>query len=236
MGGLRLNAIAIDEVRDMFGADEGLSTKLRKWAEATFSVPVHHHRRSGWRSPFHPLHKPNVEGPMLPVGWPTPNDVEDLVRGRFIEPDRLGRCWRLVNEWLTHLSWGWTEIPMSVARLDELDFDLAAVGLSSTCAIKRLMVGEPQIPLRPAPGMRIGYARTGQVLTTRLGLTDVVDKIPAERRGEGDAILEFLNSYPGWMDLAGDLGRPAPDLLVVWQPDTVGGIQPTSLTSGQTVS
>ena len=44
MGGLRLNAIAIDEVRDMFGADEGLSTKLRKWTEATFSVPVHHHR------------------------------------------------------------------------------------------------------------------------------------------------------------------------------------------------
>lgn len=72
MSGLRLNAIAIDEVRDMFGADEGLSAKLRKWTEATFSVPVHHHRRSGRRSPFHPLHKPNVEGPMLPVDGQLP--------------------------------------------------------------------------------------------------------------------------------------------------------------------
>ena len=116
MGGLRFNAIAIDEVRDIFGADEGLAMKLRRWAEARFSVPVHHHRRPRWRSPFHPLYKPNVECSMLPTGWPTPHDVEDLVCGRYIESDRSARCWRLVNEWLTHLSWGWTEIPMSVAR------------------------------------------------------------------------------------------------------------------------
>ncbi|MDO4412917.1 hypothetical protein [Cutibacterium sp.] len=233
MGGLRLNAIAIDEVRDIFGADERLATKLRTWAEAAFSVPVHHHRRSSWRSPFHPLYKPNVEAPVLPLGWPTPNDVEDLVRGRYIEPDRLGRCWRLVNEWLTHLSYGWIEISMSVARLDELDFDLAAVGLPSTCSIKRLMVGDPQIPLRPAPGMKIGYARIGQVLATRRALTDIV---PDERRAEADSVLDFLNSYPGWMNLADDLGRPVPDLFAVWQPDTIGTVPSTRLTSDQTAS
>ena len=97
MGGLRFNAIAIDEVRDIFGADEGLAMKLRRWAEARFSVPVHHHRRPRWRSPFHPLYKPNVECSMLPTGWPTPHDVEDLVCGRYIESDRSARCWRLVK-------------------------------------------------------------------------------------------------------------------------------------------
>ncbi|GAE73107.1 hypothetical protein JCM18916_2592 [Cutibacterium acnes JCM 18916] len=40
-------------------------------------MPVHHHRRPRWRSPFHPLYKPNVECSMLPTGWPTPHDVED---------------------------------------------------------------------------------------------------------------------------------------------------------------
>lgn len=90
MGGLRFNAIAIDEVRDIFGADEGLAMKLRRWAEARFSVPVHHHRRPRWRSPFHPLYKPNVECSMLPTGWPTPHDVEDLVCGRYIEHSKLG--------------------------------------------------------------------------------------------------------------------------------------------------
>ncbi len=31
--GWRFNAIAIDEVRDILGADEGLAMKLRRWAE-----------------------------------------------------------------------------------------------------------------------------------------------------------------------------------------------------------
>ena len=236
MGGLRLNAIAIDEVRDIFEADEGLAKKLRKWTEARFSVPLHHHRRSRWRSPFHPLYKPNVEGPMLPTGWPTPNDVEDLVRGRYIESDRLARCWRLVNEWLTHLSWGWTEIPMTVARSEELDCDLAAAGLPSTYSLKRLMGEDPQLPLRPAPGMKIGYAGTGQTLATWVELSKIIGTVPTARRGEADAVLKFLNSYPGWSHLAVDLGRPTPDLLVVWQPDTVKDIHLTSLRAGQTAS
>ncbi|EFS41001.1 hypothetical protein HMPREF9565_01292 [Cutibacterium acnes HL053PA2] len=236
MGGLRFNAIAIDEVRDIFGADEGLAMKLRRWAEARFSVPVHHHRRPRWRSPFHPLYKPNVECSMLPTGWPTPHDVEDLVCGRYIESDRSARCWRLVNEWLTHLSWGWTEVPMSVARFEELDRDLAAAGLPSTYSLKRLMDEDPQIPLRPAPGMKIGYAGTRQILATWVELSEVIGTVPIARRGEVNAVLKFLSSYPGWNHLAVDLGRPAPGLLVVWQPDTVEDAHPTGLRAGRTAS
>ncbi|MSS45142.1 hypothetical protein FYJ43_03560 [Cutibacterium sp. WCA-380-WT-3A] len=236
MGGLRLNAIAIDEVRDIFEADEGLAMKLRRWTEARFNVPVHHHRRARWHSPFHPLYRPNVEGPMLPTGWPTPNDVEDLVRGRSIETERLTRCWRLVNHWLTHMSWGWTEIPMTVARFEELDRDLASAGLPSAYSLQRLMARDPQIPLRPAPGMQIGYAGTGQILATRVELSKVIGAIPSTRRGEASAVLTFLNSYPGWNQLAVDLGRPAPNLFVAWQPDTLECTHSAGLRAGQTAS
>lgn len=171
--------------------------KLRRWAEARFSVPVHHHRRPRWRSPFHPLYKPNVECSMLPTGWPTPHDVEDLVCGRYIESDRSARCWRLVNEWLTHLSWGWTEIPMSVARFEELDRDLAAAGLPSTYSLKQLMDEDPQIPLRPAPGMKIGYAGTRQILATWVELSEVIGTVPIARRGEVNAVLKFLSLISG---------------------------------------
>lgn len=165
-----------------------------------------------------------------------PHDVEDLVCGRYIESDRSARCWRLVNEWLTHLSWGWTEIPMSVARFEELDRDLAAAGLPSTYSLKRLMDEDPQIPLRPAPGMKIGYAGTRQILATWVELSEVIGTVPIARRGEVNAVLKFLSSYPGWNHLAVDLGRPAPGLLVVWQPDTVEDAHPTGLRAGRTAS
>lgn len=131
---------------------------------------------------------------------------------------------------------GWTEIPMSVARFEELDRDLAAAGLPSTYSLKRLMDEDPQIPLRPAPGMKIGYAGTRQILATWVELSEVIGTVPIARRSEVNAVLKFLSSYPGWNHLAVDLGRPAPGLLVVWQPDTVEDAHPTGLRAGRTAS
>ena len=125
---------------------------------------------------------------------------------------------------------------MTVARSEELDCDLAAAGLPSTYSLKQLMGEDPQLPLRPAPGMKIGYAGTGQTLTTWVELSKIIGTVPTARRGEADAVLKFLNSYPGWSHLAVDLGRPTPDLLVVWQPDTVKDIHLTGLRAGQTAS
>ena len=125
---------------------------------------------------------------------------------------------------------------MSMARSEALDCDLAAAGLPSAYSLKRLMSGDPQIPLRPAPGMKIGYVDTAQILATWVELSKVIGTVPSARRGEAEAVLKFLDSYPGWKHLAVDLGRPAPDLLVVWQPDTVEGAHPTGLRADQTAS
>lgn len=123
-----------------------------------------------------------------------------------------------------------------MARFEELDRDLAAAGLPSTYSLKRLMDEDPQIPLRPAPGMKIGYAGTRQILATWVELSEVIGTVPIARRGEVNAVLKFLSSYPGWNHLAVDLGRPAPGLLVVWQPDTVEDAHPTGLRAGRTAS
>ncbi len=173
-------------------------------------------RRKGLWSKLRPVTRTDDETPILPVNWPTPNDVEDLIAGRYVSPDRLTRCWRVFDLWLHEMSWGTHTMALDPGGADDFEFDLARAGLPSELSLRRLFGGDPQIPLRPAPGMRTGYSRAAHVTATRTALELVAGRVAqAHREAVGD-LVGFLTQFQEWSAAAPEEGRPAPDLFVVW--------------------
>ncbi|MDN5995729.1 hypothetical protein [Acidipropionibacterium jensenii] len=215
MGELRLHAISINEVRDIFGADEAQARTLRGWAQEHFSVPETPRRRGLW-SKLRPVTRIDNEAPILPVNWPTPQDVDDLIAGRFVSPDRLVRCWRVLDLWLHNLSWGTHSMSMDLGRVDDFEFDLARAGLPSELSLRRLFGSDPQIPLRPAPGMHTGYSRAAHVTATRDALSAIAERVSEPNRETVAGLVGFLVQFSAWSAAAPGAGRAAPDLFVVW--------------------
>lgn len=214
MGEFRLHAISIDEVRDIFGADDALADRLRECARAKFSVPAP--RRRGLWSRLVPLTRTDPDAPVLPPGFPTPGDVEDLLAGRYAPPERLSRCWRVLDLCLCELSWGTTSLSLGPDEIDDLEFVLARAGLPSELSLRRLLSGDPQIPLRPAPDMRTGYARSAHVAATHEALSAVAARVDEQHTAMVEQLVDFLAQFCEWSAEAPGAGRPAPDLLVVW--------------------
>lgn len=215
MGEFRLHAISIDEVRDIFGADEALAHRLRECARARFSVPAPRSRGRLF-SRLRPVTTVDPDAPVLPPGHPTPGDVSDLLAGRYVPPERLSRCWRVLDLWLHELSWGTSSLALGPDEIDDLEFDLARAGLPSELSLRHLFAGDPQIPLRPAPDMRTGYARSAHVTATLAGLRAVSGRVDERHQPIVDQLVDFLDHFCSWSEEAPAAGRPAPDLLVVW--------------------
>ena len=214
MGEFRLHAISIDEVRDIFGAEDDLAERLRGCARAGFSVPSP--RRRGLWSRLVPLTRTDPDAPVLPPGFPTPGDVEDLLAGRYVPPEHLSRCWRVLDLWLAELAWGTTSLSLGPDEIDDLEFDLARAGLPAELSLRRLLAGDPQIPLRPAPDMRTGYSRSCHVAATHEALSTVAGRVDERHTGLVEQLVDFLARFCEWSEEAPEAGRPAPDLLVVW--------------------
>lgn len=156
------------------------------------------------------------QAPVLPAGFPTPGDVDDLLSGHYVPPERLSRCWRVLDLWLHELSWGTLSLALGSTEIDDLEFDLARAGLPSELSLRRLFAGDPQIPLRPTPDMRTGYARSAHVSATLAGLSAVSGRVDERHQAIVDRLVEFLEQFCSWSEQAPEAGRPAPDLLVVW--------------------
>ncbi len=209
-------AIGITELRDIFGASPDLAARLRQIAADHLPTPTGEHRRRGTLlGRIGPALKQPIDKPEAPKR-PTLADVDALLAGRTVGPERLGYAWHIALVWLAELSWGRLDLDLDEAQLTTVEFDLARAGLPSTFALERLLQGNPQIPLRPLPGQRFGYAKNSHVEATRQGLSTVIGDVAEESLTTTGTALEFLNNFPEWTRQAAQTGRPAPDLVVVW--------------------
>ncbi|GAA2181012.1 hypothetical protein GCM10009785_14170 [Brooklawnia cerclae] len=216
MGQLTLFAIGITEVRDMFGASPDLADRLRVVAEDRFRVPTTaRHGRGSLLNRVGPVLKRPVDPPRAPAR-PTGQDVEILLAGHSVPPDRLGFAWQIAMAWLDDLSWGRTDLDADARTMSSIEFDLATAGLPSRLSIERLMQGSPQLPLPTMTGQVFGYAKHEQAEATRQALTAVIGDVGQASAPFAGAVLEFLNHYPEWTIRAGDARRPDPDLVVSW--------------------
>ena len=218
MGELRLHAIGIDEIRDMFGADADRASTLRTLAAERFRVPEAENAPRGLISRGGPLFRRDPRAPHLPSSYPTPNDIENLLAGRFVAPERIAHAWQVMDAWLDGLAWGRTQVEITQAGFDDLEFALARAGLPSRYSLGKLMEHDPALPLRPGPGMRVGYSRHSHVEATRDALARITAEVEKpEHRALASGLVQFLETYPQWTQLARKLDRPEPDLFVTWR-------------------
>ncbi len=164
---MELYALGIAQVRDIFGADARLADELREVASTTFPAPT---RRPG---AFRPLMRRDRSFAVDP-DRPQQADVEALLSGEFIAPERAPACWHLVEAFVSHLSRAHLTVLRDAALLDRVEFDLARGGLSSRFALRRLAELPLQIPLRPLPGQLVGYAKRLHARETAVALDDVL--------------------------------------------------------------
>lgn len=160
-------AISIDDVRDIFGADPQVAEALRGLA-ATPPRPSPTQEK-GWLRPLLRRDR-RLE---VDVTAPSAEDVDALLAGAHIPPDRVAPSWRILTDWVEKLAVRSSRVPWDQAGFDALEWNLARSGLNSDFSLRRLADRDLGIPLRPLPGQVAGYAKHGHAFETLRQLRSV---------------------------------------------------------------
>lgn len=164
MNRLVLFAIPIDDVRDIFGADDALAERLRAVAGARFAPE--RPRRRGWFAPLLARDRATEVDPRLP----NRQDADALLAGGFIAPERMEQCRQLLSLWVEELCSAHRWVPWDAASFERIEWDLARAGLNSDHSLRRLAERKIGSPLRPYEGQVVGYAKHVQAVQTLDGL------------------------------------------------------------------
>jgi hypothetical protein len=197
--GVRLWAVSIADVRSLFHAAGDLADRLR--ADVPFQVLTP--AKQSW---FKPLLKRDPGAPLLAADSPLPSDVDKLLHGHFVPPDRLAPSWQIVGHWLDRL-----------AAAERLDFDLARAGVASHFGLRTLWARDAALPLRPLAGSEVGYQR----YAVALELGEAWHASLPSLEGSADLVehvSDWLRQLPTWAGDAEGAGRPAPDVFAVTLP------------------
>lgn len=210
---LALFVTSIDSVRDIFGAAPDLAARLRAVAVERFTAPPPPQRTLlGRLGPLFRRH-PETE---VRLGQPIPRDVEALLSGAFVEPDRLAHSWPVLLAWLEYLAPHHTTI--RVDDWDAVEYDLGRAGLPSQFALRHLAARDLGIPLRPLAGQVTGYSKLPQVLETRAQLHALLDRPDHDLE---PATLEAVGPLLALLDQVSSEGTPPQDLVVIQPVDDV---------------
>lgn len=190
---LTLYAIAIDDVRDIFGASPELADRLRRVAATRFAPPPQP-KKKGWFKPLMRQDPDSVVDPSQPSG----TDVEVLLSGGFVKPDRAAQCWAILTTWLEELATAHVRIPFDPAAFERIEWDLARAGLNSDYSLRNLAERDLALPLRPLPGAFAGYAKHVHVVESLEALREARANpdLTAESIAVVDPILGVLAAVP----------------------------------------
>lgn len=211
MGSLRLYAIGIDEVRDFFSASAETASTLRAIAAARFPSPEP--RSPGLLGKLGPLFARPVDAPVIRPDVPSGSDVEALLSGRFVGPDRLPAAWTLLEAWVDALAWGHHRLELDEAEVREFDFDLARAGIPARYDLTGLVTTPLGIAMRPYPGLVAGFTRLSHVTALTDAWQQSLTGLSEAFEPRARALLTWLGRFPDWAEDAPGKERPLPDLV-----------------------
>ncbi|GAB3922243.1 hypothetical protein GCM10011575_14260 [Microlunatus endophyticus] len=218
MGELRLYAIGIDEVRDMFGAHAELAERLRGQGHAALlPAPSHASDRQGLLSRLGPIFRRVPGTPVLDPDDPTPADLERIITGAFVPAERSIATWRVLETLIRENSWGGTGVPLAGDELDSFDFALARGGVNAAAGLRHVLNTPTELPLRLPPGLFVGYHTGEEAEWMAASYRQALPGI--EEPGHRDlayGLANWLDGFPHWTRIAETQGRPAPDLIGFW--------------------
>ena len=154
---LRLYALGIDEARDLFGVTEERRDDIRRLARSALGLEPPPQRTRLWAALFR-------DDPHRPAGAadpdaPTMVDVEAMLSGRHVAPDRKAARWRLTEILVSSLAHDRLRLDAGPQLVDTTDFALASVGAPAGLGIRALIDTPATLPLLPLPGVRLGCVR-----------------------------------------------------------------------------
>jgi len=216
MGELRLYAVGLDEVRGIFGAPDDRAAHLREVARRAFS-PEADPARTGLLAKLGPIFRRPPAAQVVSPTQPEPHDVEVLLAGAHVRPERTGATWRVLETLVCDLAWGSTKLSLTPQALDDLDFALARGGVSASVGLRHLLDSTAALNLVPVQGLTVGWHRYETALAMagayRVALPQL--KTP-EQQETAAALASWLDGFVPWAQVAASTGRPAPDLVGFW--------------------
>ena len=222
MGELRLYALGIDEVRGMFGAPPQVAEHLRAVAQRAFAPPSMEGSpeavgRGGLLSKLGPIFKRVPATPVISPTQPEPHDVEVLLAGAYVPPDRTGATWRLLETLVQGIAWGSTRMGLTAQQLDDLDFALARGGAPASVGLRHLLNSTLSLNLIPVSGLRVGWHPHQKAVAMAAAYRAAVADVESpEQREMINSLTIWLDGFLPWAQVAASLGRPVPDLVGFW--------------------
>lgn len=209
-------AVGLDEVRGIFGAPDDRAAHLREVARRAFT-PEPEPARAGLLSKLGPIFRRPPAAQVVSPTQPEPHDVEVLLAGAHLRPERTGATWRVLETFVCDLAWGSTKLSLTPQALDDLDFALARGGVSSSVGLRHLLDSTAALNLVPVQGLTVGWHRYETALAMagayRVALPQL--KTP-EQQETAAALASWLDGFVPWAQDAASMGRPAPDLIGFW--------------------
>lgn len=216
MGEVRLYALGIEELRGIFGASADQAAHLRGVAGQALA-PAPTVARTGLIGKLGPIFRRPPATAVISPTQPEPADVEMLLTGAYVPPERTGAAWRLLEIFVAGMAWGSTRMSLTAQALDDLDFALARGGVSSSVGLRHLLDSSASLPLVPVPGLTVGWHRHETALAMAGVYRSAVPQLPTPEQQELTAALAvWLDSFVPWAHASTSRGRPVPDLVAFW--------------------
>ena len=222
MGELRLYAVGIEEVRGMFGASPQVAEHLRAVAQRAFAPPGlegPHDAvgRGGLLSKLGPIFKRVPATPVISPTQPEPHDLEVLLAGAYVPPNRTGATWRLLETLVQSIAWGSTRMSLTAQELDDLDFALARGGASASIGLRHLLNSTLSLNLIAVNGLKVGWYPHQKPAAMAEAYRSAMPGIKIEEQREMiNSLTICLDGFVPWAQVAASLGRPVPDLVGFW--------------------
>ncbi|HYP43760.1 MAG TPA: hypothetical protein VEQ66_00995 [Propionibacteriaceae bacterium] len=217
MGELRLYAIGIDEVRGVFGAGPQEQERLRGIASQLLAPTVASGGRGGLLTKLGPIFKRPPGAAVVSPTQPVPQDLDVLLAGAYVPPDRLGASWRLLETLVQGTAWSSTLMNLTPESLDELDFALASGGVSAAAGLRHLLNSPSSVPLLPVHGLTVGCHPHAKALAMAAAYRSAVPQVKTREQAElVAALVTWLDGFHVWAHEAVRAQRPVPDLVGFW--------------------
>jgi hypothetical protein len=217
MGELRLYAIGIEEMRGMFGASPPEQERLRAVATRAFAPPRDDARRGGLLTKLGPIFKRPPAAPIVSPTQPVPQDVDVLLAGAYVPPERTGATWRVLETLVQATAWGSTLMSLTPQSLDDLDFALARGGVSSAVGLRHLLSSGTSLNLLPVRGLTVGWHPHEKALAMAGAYREAMPQVKTQEQQEMvAALVTWLDGFVPWSQVAVSMRRPVPDLVGFW--------------------
>lgn len=213
MGSLWLAAVAIDEVRALFGAPASEAAALRAIAAERFSP--HAERAPGLLGKLGPVFRRPPDAPVVRPDTPVREDCDRILGGRHVPPHRLAASWRLLQVWVEARAWSSQAFEIDEHALNAIEFDLARAGVSARHGVRALLIRDLEIGMLPAPGMAVGYCPGDHAVAAAAAWRSVLDDLEPATATWIRPVLRWLDGFGEWAAAAADAQRQPPDLIGV---------------------